>query len=203
MEIKKGQLIRWFDAKGFGFIKPEQGNRDIFIHISALQSMSHKPVVGDIIHYQISYDTNGKPRAANAMIEGDHPALTLSPLEQKRKPNRPSPQKERSHRNLTTRTSKPQNRLNYLSILFLIGAAVFVYSKVAKEKTFIDQVKTSKVEPQPRVQTKQFQCNGKIWCSEMTSCKEAKFYLRNCPGTKMDGDSDGVPCESQWCSGKR
>ncbi|MGB5407725.1 MAG: excalibur calcium-binding domain-containing protein [Thiogranum sp.] len=41
---------------------------------------------------------------------------------------------------------------------------------------------------------------GKTHCSQMSSCKEAKFYLNNCPGTKMDGDGDGVPCESQWCS---
>jgi hypothetical protein len=44
-----------------------------------------------------------------------------------------------------------------------------------------------------------FKCKGKTYCSEMSSCKEAKFYLRNCPGTKMDGDHDGIPCESQWC----
>ena len=44
-----------------------------------------------------------------------------------------------------------------------------------------------------------YSCSGKIHCSQMTSCAEAKFYLRNCPGTKMDGDGDGIPCESQWC----
>ena len=44
-----------------------------------------------------------------------------------------------------------------------------------------------------------FQCSGKVYCSEMSSCAEAKFYLRNCPGTKLDGDSDGIPCEKQWC----
>ena len=44
-----------------------------------------------------------------------------------------------------------------------------------------------------------FQCTDKIYCSEMSSCAEAKFYLRNCPGTKMDGDNDGIPCERQWC----
>lgn len=44
-----------------------------------------------------------------------------------------------------------------------------------------------------------FKCSGKIYCSEMSSCAEAKFYLRNCPGTKMDGDNDGIPCENQWC----
>lgn len=44
-----------------------------------------------------------------------------------------------------------------------------------------------------------YTCTGKIYCSEMTSCEEAKFYLRNCPGTKMDGNNDGIPCEKQWC----
>jgi len=34
----------------------------------------------------------------------------------------------------------------------------------------------------------------------MTSCAEAKFFLKNCPGVKMDGDGDGVPCEDQWCT---
>ena len=42
-------------------------------------------------------------------------------------------------------------------------------------------------------------CDGRTYCSQMTSCKEATFFLNNCPDTKMDGDNDGVPCEQQWC----
>ena len=45
-----------------------------------------------------------------------------------------------------------------------------------------------------------YSCDGKVYCSEMNSCEEAKFYQDNCTGTKMDGDHDGIPCESQWCS---
>jgi hypothetical protein len=45
-----------------------------------------------------------------------------------------------------------------------------------------------------------FKCDGRTRCSQMTSCAEATFFIRNCPDTKMDGDHDGVPCESQWCS---
>jgi hypothetical protein len=44
-----------------------------------------------------------------------------------------------------------------------------------------------------------FKCDGRKYCSQMTSCAEAKSFLQNCPGTEMDGDGDGVPCESQWC----
>jgi len=44
-----------------------------------------------------------------------------------------------------------------------------------------------------------FVCDGRTHCSQMTSCDEAKFFLRNCPGPEMDGDDDGIPCEKQWC----
>jgi hypothetical protein len=33
----------------------------------------------------------------------------------------------------------------------------------------------------------------------MGSCEEAKWFLQNCPGVKMDGNRDGVPCEKQHC----
>lgn len=43
-------------------------------------------------------------------------------------------------------------------------------------------------------------CDGRIHCSQMKSCAEAKYFLANCPGVKMDGDGDGIPCETQWCN---
>ena len=43
--------------------------------------------------------------------------------------------------------------------------------------------------------TARFRCDGRAHCSQMSSCEEAKFFLRNCPNVKMDGDHDGVPCE--------
>jgi hypothetical protein len=45
-----------------------------------------------------------------------------------------------------------------------------------------------------------FKCEGKQHCSQMSSCEEAKYYIQNCPSTKMDGDGDGIPCERQHCS---
>ena len=44
-----------------------------------------------------------------------------------------------------------------------------------------------------------YRCDGRTHCSQMTSCEEAEFFLANCPGVKMDGGGDGVPCEKQWC----
>jgi micrococcal nuclease len=42
-------------------------------------------------------------------------------------------------------------------------------------------------------------CDGRTYCSQMTSCEEATWFLKNCPGVTMDGDNDGRPCEQQWC----
>ena len=108
MEIKKGKLVRWFDNKGFGFIKPEQGKGDIFIHISALKSMSPKPIVGDVIYYQISVENSGKTRAVNARIEGAEQVLTLEPLKHKQK--RDSPIVLPYKKELLQNQRKPVNR---------------------------------------------------------------------------------------------
>ncbi|MBS0468410.1 MAG: excalibur calcium-binding domain-containing protein [Proteobacteria bacterium] len=58
--------------------------------------------------------------------------------------------------------------------------------------------RTAKTE-RPSAVVPKFQCDGRTYCSQMTSCEEATFFLKNCPGVKMDGNNDGVPCEQQWC----
>ena len=47
-------------------------------------------------------------------------------------------------------------------------------------------------------QSSQFKCDGRTHCSQMSSYEEAVFFIRNCPGTEMDGNRDGVPCERQF-----
>ena len=66
----KGVLKTWKEDRGFGFIKPDDGSKDIFMHISALDNSSRRPVTGDIIYYQITRDHRGKYKAINAQIEG-------------------------------------------------------------------------------------------------------------------------------------
>lgn len=41
-----------------------------------------------------------------------------------------------------------------------------------------------------------FNCNTIKWCSQMSSCAEAKYQLTQCGNPKIDGDRDGIPCES-------
>lgn len=40
-----------------------------------------------------------------------------------------------------------------------------------------------------------FTCGPKTRCSEMTSCEEVMFYLKECGISQLDRDKDGIPCE--------
>jgi micrococcal nuclease len=53
--------------------------------------------------------------------------------------------------------------------------------------------------PDAAATTQGFHCDGRLYCSQMRSCAEATYFLNHCPGVKMDGNGDGVPCEQQWC----
>ncbi len=39
-------------------------------------------------------------------------------------------------------------------------------------------------------------CGGKRCCRDMANCAEAAHYLKDCGLRRLDGDSDGIPCET-------
>lgn len=79
--LQKGQLTTWKDDRGFGFVKPDDGGKEVFLHISALKGAGRRPKVGDTILYEQVAEPNGKIRAARASIQGVVP----QPLPIKRK----------------------------------------------------------------------------------------------------------------------
>jgi hypothetical protein len=98
---------------------------------------------------------------------------------------------------------------NLVVIALLVSAAWYGYEQyqrraqvaVEEEETPTAAAPlTSPLRTVPNTSDNPFKCDGRIYCSQMTSCAEATYFLRNCPGTKMDGDRDGIPCESQWCN---
>ncbi len=70
MGREKGTLIRWNDAKGFGFIQPDHGKKEIFLHIKMLPHYQRRPKVGDILYYEVETDDSGRLLADPARIKG-------------------------------------------------------------------------------------------------------------------------------------
>ncbi len=68
--LNKGELIKWNDDRGFGFIQPSEGAKEVFLHISAVKTLGRRPKVGDIIFYELVTGTDGKNRASSASIQG-------------------------------------------------------------------------------------------------------------------------------------
>lgn len=60
--------VRWFDpVRGYGFIKPERGGRDVFVHISAVEKEGHTTLSeGSKVTYELLTTRSGKTVAAAA-----------------------------------------------------------------------------------------------------------------------------------------
>ena len=87
----------------------------------------------------------------------------------------------------------------FLIISVILGVGWYGNYYYRQQKRAPAQV-SSQANPQnTATTTSQFRCDGRMYCSQMRSCAEAKFFLANCPDVKMDGNNDGVPCEKQWC----
>jgi uncharacterized membrane protein YsdA (DUF1294 family)/cold shock CspA family protein len=67
--LRRGQLIKWKDDRGFGFIRPVDGSKEVFLHITELKDATRRPQVGDTIYYY-AVTEDGKVRACNAFILG-------------------------------------------------------------------------------------------------------------------------------------
>jgi CspA family cold shock protein len=61
--------VKWFNAtKGFGFIQPDDGGADVFVHITALDGTGLKSLnEGQRVSYEI-VTQRGKPAAANIQL---------------------------------------------------------------------------------------------------------------------------------------
>jgi cold shock protein len=63
--------VKWFnDAKGFGFISPADGGKDVFVHFSAIQSEGFRSLAeGQAVTYDVEDGPKG-PQASNVLVEG-------------------------------------------------------------------------------------------------------------------------------------
>ncbi|KAL3637354.1 hypothetical protein CASFOL_019653 [Castilleja foliolosa] len=65
-DLKKG-TVKWFnDQKGFGFITPEDGSDDLFVHQSAIKTDGFRSLgEGESVEFIVEYGDDGRAKAAN------------------------------------------------------------------------------------------------------------------------------------------
>jgi cold shock CspA family protein len=202
---KQGRIIKWLDDKGFGFLSSDGSAEQIFVHITAFPRGQARPVVGEVITFEVASDAKKGLQAYNVLYLN------------------------RSLQSQSRTKSKVVRKQNNYAVIILVSILIFcskplyqfyerfsgVDSSMQKTTEYTNSIEDVKEMKHKASLTnsdistsnnanhvgsgKQYQCTGKTRCGEMTSCDEAKFYLSNCPGTISDGDNDGIPCEDQWC----
>ena len=181
----QGRIITWNDDRGFGFIAPNNSNKKIFVNFTSFIKRNRRPRVDDWVTYDSIADGERGQRADNVEYLGMIEKWQVFAQDPKQ---------------------QPQNKLT-LILLFLIlcNAALYASEQWTAGERFEPIMHTANIARQSDIiesvtsKKKSFQCKGKHFCSEMASCAEATYYLQHCPDTQLDGDNDGIPCESQWC----
>lgn len=64
--------VKWFNpTKGFGFIQPEDGSKDVFVHISAVEQAGLQSLgEGQVVEYELVPGSDGKSSAENLRVQG-------------------------------------------------------------------------------------------------------------------------------------
>lgn len=187
-----GILTAWNQATGSGVITPGKGGDDIAAYASAFPKDGKAPAIGEALSFEVKPGPDGiklahsiaRPRAASRVAVRHEQARSASSL---------------ITAALVILTASAA--LYYASLRQdgrqAVPAAAIAAELAAEEphEHRTDPVAASRFARPPSAS-----CDGRTRCSQMNSCAEAKFFQQHCAGAAMDGDRDGIPCESQWCT---
>lgn len=200
-----GKLVKWNADRGFGFVVADHGEQELFVHISAFPRDGRVPAVGEALNFEMELDPQGRKRAVRVGRPGAamaaRAARAAAPTAGRDPSSRHGKRRGRASRGLDSLIA---------AALLVAGLGAYGYQHYSERQAMERAMQaTTQHEPgtrmpvmsQPVPASAVFRCDGRKWCSEMTSCSEAKRFLQNCPGMEMDGDGDGIPCEQQLCDG--
>lgn len=63
----QGRVSVWKDEEGYGFIAPNGGGREVFVHITAFPAGDRRGLAGEIVTYELGVNAKGQPRAVNVV----------------------------------------------------------------------------------------------------------------------------------------
>ena len=214
----EGKIKSYNAERGFGFIEIEGQDQahakveDIFFHITELPNKAVAPKIGERLKFRTIVQNN-KTRAVN-IVRLD--LKNTSESEQK------SIQQYGNKANLQqkllkTGRNKQAKKSSFDLLSFMVGIGILVIFlsvlipmlkdvyhrqmlKYQSPKYDAEMTNTQHVvSATPKQQSSsEFRCDGRTHCSQMRSYEEAVYFINHCPGTKMDGNGDGIPCERQF-----
>jgi cold shock CspA family protein len=182
---RQGRIVEWNDARGFGFVLWHGGDERAFAHISAFADRRARPAVGDVVTYDVTADPQKRMRATDIRYAGVAAVARQRPRRAARERRSPG------------LVEQVMGAFFFAAII----AGVVWYQRDQHAMRIADAAAAQQQRATLDASLAgRFSCSGKQYCSQMTSCDEARFYLAHCPDTRLDGEGDGVPCEAQWCN---
>jgi uncharacterized membrane protein YsdA (DUF1294 family)/cold shock CspA family protein len=67
----QGKVTSWKDEQGFGFITPNGGGKQVFVHIKSFSNRQQRPVSNEIVTYELKTDVNGRLSAESVRFLGE------------------------------------------------------------------------------------------------------------------------------------
>jgi len=67
----QGRITHWNEEKGYGFITPAAGAKQVFVHIRAFNNRQQPPEFNQLVSFSLSADKQGRPCAINVTRAGE------------------------------------------------------------------------------------------------------------------------------------
>ena len=107
----QGKITHWNEQKGYGFITPAAGAKQVFVHIRAFSNRQERPKLNQLVSFSLSTDEQGRPCAMDVTQKGERPA-------------------KGSKRNDNKNNSRGGNLRTLITILLVAYASWFGYSRL-------------------------------------------------------------------------
>lgn len=71
----QGRIATWKDDRGFGFISPNGGGEQVFVHINSFSNRQRRPEGNELVTYELSVDDKGRSQAKAVAFVGERAAM--------------------------------------------------------------------------------------------------------------------------------